>query len=661
MVSQQCRTGTEVLIIMRNSVFFLVSVFICLLMAGLSLPVSAAKTTYTTEQQLYLDARKALDKKQMKTYQALRKKLGEYPLNVYLDYHETGSDILSLNGEDAHIAIEKYKKTPLYNTLRYRYLKNAGKRKQWQNFLTISPNTPNDIALQCYYYRAQLSQGNKKSALDGAERMWLYGRSRPKECDVLFSEWTKAGKRTQALIWSRMLLSFNENQYGLTQYLARKITKNKKEADLLISVYRDPNSLRYTKKFSSNSPIVGDIVNVGLRKLARKDLKQAVKLYNKYDKANRFTAIKGQQLNRYIVRRALIRKEADLLEHIDASLPILDSDDLFQIRLRWAISEQDNDSIKRYLALLSDDVIDDSRWQYWSARMASIDTNNTPKKNTTIEQLSKARNFYGFHAAQSINSPLAMNDDKLQSNPKLAAKINDDPAMARIVELIAIDKTRDARSEWVSMLRRHDNAMRAEYGLYALQQGWFDYSVEASIQAKQWNSLQLRFPNAAQDSFEKASKLYQVDIDEIRAIARRESAFYPYATSGVGARGLMQLMPATAKETARKNKLSFKNKIQLYQVDYNVQLGSAYYSQLLKQFDQNRVLATAAYNAGPHRVTRWLKESNGTLDVMSFIETIPFKETREYVQAVLSYRMIYQHNKNINASMFSEQEMAFAY
>ncbi|WP_144206679.1 transglycosylase SLT domain-containing protein [Shewanella donghaensis] len=644
---------------MRN---MLVNSFI--VMAFLSIAVlpklaDAKESSYTTAQQQYLDARKALDKKQMTTYQKLRKQLGDYPLTVYLDYHEQLANILTLPGSEAHEAIEHFNTTPLYNNLRYRYLKNAGKRKQWQNFLAISPTTPNDVTLQCYYYRAQLAQGNEKAAYDGAEKLWLYGRSRPEECDVLFDEWTKAGKRTQPLIWSRMLLSFNDSQYGLMQYLARKITKNTDYADLLISVYRDPNSLRHTKKFSSKAPIVADIVNVGLRKLARKDLKQAVKLYNKYDKANRFTAIKGQQLNRYIVRRALIRKESDLLDHIDASLPILDSDDLFQIRLRWAISDQDTKTITHYLGLLSDDVIDDARWQYWSAR--DLKTSDKVKAEKVTTQLSQARNFYGFHAAQSIIAPLALNDDKLQSSPELASKLNDDPGLARIIELIAIDKTRDARSEWVHLLRRHNKDMQAEYGLLALKNGWFDYSVEASIQARQWNSLALRFPDAAQQDFEQASKQYKVNIDEIRAIARRESAFYPYATSGVGARGLMQLMPATAKETARKNKLSFKNKNDLYKVNYNIQLGSAYYGQLLKQFDQNRVLATAAYNAGPHRVTRWLKESDGKLDVMSFIETIPFKETREYVQAVISYRMIYQQQKGADASMFTDAEKQYLY
>ena len=123
----------------------------------------------------------------------------------------------------------------------------------------------------------------------------------------------------------------------------------------------------------------------------------------------------------------------------------------------------------------------------------------------------------------------------------------------------------------------------------------------------------------------------------------------------------MQLMPATAKQTAKKNKIPFNNVKDLYDPKVNIMLGSAYYSELLKQFDQNRVLATAAYNAGPGSVRRWLRQSNGSLDVMSFIETIPYTETREYVQAVLSYRMIFQQQKSLSEGMFSSKELSYRY
>ncbi|MGI2111536.1 transglycosylase SLT domain-containing protein [Shewanella frigidimarina] len=629
------------------------------LLFSTSLAFIGQANALTSQQQRYLDARQALDKKQLEKYQALRNQLGDYPLTVYLDYHAKIDSIVQSSGDKALNAINQFDTTPLYNNARYRYLLNAGKKQRWQDFLVIAPDTPNDVRLQCYYYQAQLDAGNETMAYKGIERLWVHGYSRPNECDAVINQWTKAGYRTQELIWARMLLSFNARQSSLLSYLSQKVTQHNNEAKLLLSVYRDPNILRHMNKFSSSKPIVGNIVDAGLRKLAQKDLHQAIKLYVKYQKANRFSDLEARQLNRYLVRRALIKQDDKLVAHIDTMLPLLKSDDLYEMRLRWAIREQDFSTVEKYLALLSDQGKADSRWQYWQAKMTSRhDKNRATQLQST---LSGERNFYGFNAAEALGKPLAMNDDNLTPNPELQATLNQDPGLARVVELMALDKQMDARNEWLYLMRRHNSEMTAQYGLFALKNGWHAFSVESSIQGKLWDSIALRFPEAANDEFLKASKKFSVDIDEIRAISRRESAFYLYATSGVGARGLMQLMPATAKQTAKKNKIPFNNVKDLYDPKVNIMLGSAYYSELLKQFGQNRVLATAAYNAGPGSVRRWLRQSNGSLDVMSFIETIPYTETREYVQAVLSYRMIFQQQKSLNEGMFSAKELSYRY
>jgi soluble lytic murein transglycosylase len=103
----------------------------------------------------------------------------------------------------------------------------------------------------------------------------------------------------------------------------------------------------------------------------------------------------------------------------------------------------------------------------------------------------------------------------------------------------------------------------------------------------------------------------------------------------------MQLLPQTARETAKSIGASYRGPNDLYDPKRNIQLGSAYYQQLYRRFDQNRLLASAAYNAGPHRVTRWLGKSQGQLDAPRFVATVPYKETREYIKAILSYQLIY--------------------
>jgi len=632
--------------------------FLCLMLISILVADKTVAREYTAQQQTYLDARAALKKHQSQTYRRLRAKLDDYPLAVYLDFKADIKRILRLSGPQAAVAIEQFSQTPLYNTARYRYLKHAGGKGRWSDFLAISPDPPKNTILQCYFYRALLAKGKKQHAFKGAERLWLSGHSRPEECDPLFSAWTKTGYLTQELLWSRMLLSFDARQYGLLSYLAGKITHHKTQARQLLSVYRDPNALRHINKFSGASTLNNNIVASGLKKLARKDLKQAIALYVRYQKADRFNDFQGRQLSRFLIRRAIINKETAFKPFIDTMLPLLESDDLLELRLRWAISENDFHSVNQFLPLLSAQKRAKPRWQYWLSR---INAQGSPSSTKTLQDLSLKRSFYGFSAANEISVPYSLQHKLSTSVPRLKARLTDDIGLARVSELLALDNTIDARAEWVLMLKRHSKVMQKEYAVLALQRNWHDLQVQASIHGQLWNDMTLRFPYAANTEFMAASKRYKVNIDELRAIARRESAFYPYATSGVGARGLMQLMPATAKETAKKTGVTYKDRRSLYDNSINVQLGSAYYARLLKQFKNNRGLATTAYNAGPHRVKRWLKQTNGTLDVMAFIESIPFTETREYVQAVLSYRVIYQIKQNKRPQLFSPQEQRYKY
>ncbi|MGL5398586.1 MAG: transglycosylase SLT domain-containing protein, partial [Shewanella sp.] len=414
-----------------------------------------------------------------------------------------------------------------------------------------------------------------------------------------------------------------------------------------------------TEKFKDKNPIVGDIVAAGLKRLARKDLDQAIDLYTRYHKAKRFSPAQDQQLQKYLVRRVLIEQDDNFKSWADNLLPEMKSDDMVERRLRWAIREQDNTQIARYLDLLSPETQSKERWQYWLYR---TNAKHAPESATkALAAVSNERGFYGFAASQLLNKPVSLNQSPEPVVDATSPKMEDDLGFVRVQELMALDRYFDARYEWVALLKRSNNDMRARYGRYAHDQGWYDFGVEASIQGKLWDDIPLRFPVAHQSGFEHASKKHKVNIDEIRAISRRESAFFLYATSGVGARGLMQIMPATAKATAKKHGAKYNDPKDLYSAELNLNLGSAYYAQLLKEFNQNRVLATAAYNAGPSRVRRWLSESNGQLDAMSFIESIPFTETREYVQAVLSYRLIYEAQKQQSQPLFNEAELNFHY
>ncbi|WP_372870938.1 transglycosylase SLT domain-containing protein [Shewanella sp.] len=629
---------------------------ICL--TSLALFSGTVEADIQEQRRQFILAEKALLSGDKAGYRQSRAKLNDYPLSIYLDFNERMDTLIHVSGKEALAAFADFENTPLIGSVRYRYLKMSGIKGRWDDFLTVSPEAPRDTVLQCYYYQAKIATGAKTEGYDGARRLWLDGHSRPKECDPLFNLWIKAGQRTQELIWSRMFLAYEAREGKLLSYLAQKVTNHPKEAQKLLALYKDPRNLRHTERYRAKAAVMAEMVELALKALSRKDLEEAVALMAKYEKAGRFSKIQAKELHAYLVRRVLVRQESSLQQYCDKHLSALASDDLTELRLRWALRDKDDEAFHRFMPLLSSDTANKDRWLYWQTRFGK-DIDKDTVSNAKASLLAD-RSFYGFALANHQNSAPSLNERQLATDFDLAILARD-PGFARMNELLTLERPRQARSEWLQLLGRSNDVRKTEYGRWAEAQGMYALAVDASIQGKFWDDLAMRFPNAEEQGFSKAAKAHKLNKEELRAIARRESAFNPTAMSGVGARGLMQLMPATAKQTAKKQGLKYKGEAELFEPAFNIRLGSAYYAQLLERYNDNRVLATAAYNAGPSRVDAWLARTQGKLDVMAFIEAIPFRETREYVQAVLSYRLIYEHRKGESTPLFSEKELNFSY
>jgi len=201
----------------------------------------------------------------------------------------------------------------------------------------------------------------------------------------------------------------------------------------------------------------------------------------------------------------------------------------------------------------------------------------------------------------------------------------------------------DARREWYFVTSKLlDEKQRTIAAKIAQQWEWHNRAILTIAHTKQRDDMELRFPIMFKDRVAHYSQQHKLDDAYTFAVIRRESAFAPDARSPVGALGLMQIMPATGRSVAKKMKLRYKGKSQLLSTETNLKLGTNYLQKMLNKFHQQPVLASAAYNAGGHRVKRWLPK-DAKMPAVSWVESIPFKETREYVSAVLAYTSIYQH------------------
>ena len=620
----------------------------------------AMAETLSTSRQDYGDARQAIDRGGWTEYEELRPGLDDYPLAIYLDYFQLSRQAHKVRPVEARRFVSRSEDSPLPNRFLSVYLHQAGRDKRWADFLQVMPDEPNSIELKCYYFRAQLAQGDKMLAWEGAERLWVYGKSRPKQCDPLFSAWLKAGKLDDDVVWARLLKAYDARQRSLMKYVAKKGSSQLQPwSDKLLAVYAKPDTLG-DQALPADSPYAADIASHGLTHLARYSPEEALSLWIGYQEKLDFSAEQVHSVEYAIALRSLFAKNEANVPWLQGALARLEEDKLVEIRLRWLLSEQDLPALQQTLPLLSEEARGDSAWRYWQA-IAQEQSGEHERAREALQVLAGERGYYSFLAADKLEEPYAFNHQPLVLEAAAREPLQQLPAVQRIEELRFHEEQNLAHSEWYKVLQDTDDAdQHQQLAQLAAEQGWHRMAIDAANRAKAWNALDLRFPTPYEETFKHHGSVQRVPSTELMAIARRESAFFPQARSPVGARGLMQIMPATGKQVAASLGRRHSGS-DLYEVEHNVLLGSAYYRQLLDRFDGNRVFALTAYNAGPHRVDRWRNEPGDGVPVEVWIETIPYRETRNYVQAVLSYNVVFQYLMGDSHSLLTSKERQAQY
>jgi len=631
-----------------------------LLGSGLASTALATADFLASSREEYGAAIQAIDRGNWTEYAQLRPGLDDYPLSIYLDYFQLSRQVDRVRPADARRFISLSADSPLPNRFLSVYLHKAGAERRWRDFLQVAGEEPNSIELKCYYFRAKLAGGDELAAWEGAERLWVYGKSRPKQCDPLFAAWMKSGSLSDEAVWARLLEAFDARERSLMNYVARKGSPELAPwSERLLAVYRKPDSLQ-SISLPPSSPYSADIASHGLVHLARYKPEQALQVWSDLQGRLAFSQEQAREVEYAIALRGLFAKTPALVPWLEEALVRLGEDKLVEIRLRWALADQDWAAVADTLPLLSVEGREESNWRYWQAVVLERSGDRAPAEKL-LQVLAKERGYYSFLAADRLQQPYAFNNRPVVAGDAVHAPLRQLPAVRRIEELHFHEENRLAHSEWFKVLQdTPDPVEQQALAQLASSQGWYRMAIDAANRAKAWDALDLRFPMPYRDTFKHYAALQRVPSTELMAIARRESAFFPEARSPVGARGLMQIMPATGRQVASSLGRPHAGS-DLYEVDHNVLLGSAYYRQLLDRFGGNRVFALTAYNAGPHRVDRWRSEAGEGLPVDAWIEAIPYRETRNYVQAVLAYNVVFQYLMGNAPSLLTDQEREARY
>lgn len=590
--------------------------------------------------------------------------IAEYPLTYLLEYQALKANFEIQSTSRIQSFINNNPNRSLSLDLQRDYLRFLAKNNAWKEFLDFYPQVPNSSDLKCNYFQAKISQGETEKVWPQFKKTWLTGSSLANACDDVIAVYKENNKFTESLIWQRFTLAYKSNSPSLMRYLITWMEGvNKVLASQLYELHKNPKGLLDSELFANRKHDSFPFLQITIKRLARSDIDLAIQLLNLYDKKISFTASESRELKQYFALRILLENELHLLPWLDKELAALDDDGLIELRIRYAIKLDNWQDIEYWLKALPENAKQSDKWVYWQARV--LENKQQQKQADRLYlQIAKQRSYYSFLAAQKLGLDYQLNAQLVSDNSKMLKAMKAD--LAHIEELVFQKRNTLLKREWHTLLNNNDKNTQLQLGLYAYQKGWAHLAVMASINTKSWDALNIRFPEVTPQLFVATASQYQVEPTYIYAIARQESAFDEYARSPVGASGYMQLMPATAKETAQMIGMKdYKSRTQLTEGVINVQLGTAYFEMLLKRYNGNRILATAAYNAGPHRVDSWKGKQQGRaeqgLQMDSWIETIPYKETRNYVQNVLAYNVIYQHILDKPQEFFNNTELNARY
>ncbi|MHB8354764.1 MAG: lytic transglycosylase domain-containing protein [Burkholderiales bacterium] len=529
-----------------------------------------------------------------------------------------------------------YPASPLGDPLRISWLKALGRAQDWDNFAAqVTPGALEDPEVACDQLQLRLRKQDP-AAIREARTLWFGRKTLPNSCDPVFRQLATQNAISRDDIWSALRQSLSSSNLTLARYINSFLPPFQGlSEDALTLAYTRPAQVLESWDPHDDSPPKRELILFALSQLAARHPQQAADTWTNLS----HTFPVRDQFYGWLQ----IAWQSTMLHHPNALLwfhnapESLMDDSLRAARARAALLEENWGELLNAINSMSATESAKAVWRYWKARALNA-LARPAEAQALLAPLSQESHYYGLMALEETGGHFALPTPPAPLAPDEITSLQ--ARFERALRLHRLALAPESQYEWTVANRPLTPRQRFAAAALAEREQWLDRAIYSIERAGDQQDYGLRYPLPFEFQLRQQAQRNQLDAAWVYGLVRQESHFFPEARSRTGAMGLMQLMPATARWVAQRIPLKKFHASMTTQVDINLQLGTHYLHHLLNQLG-DPILATAAYNAGPNRVLRWV--SSKPQDAAIFIETIPLNETRGYVQHVMFNTTIYAY------------------
>ena len=330
------------------------------------------------------------------------------------------------------------------------------------------------------------------------------------------------------------------------------------------------------------------------------------------------------------------------------------ANDCLEWRVRAALREKNWKVLPQYIASLPAFIANKDNWTYWRARAMYIN-GQKQEAQKYWQRIATVRTFYGKLAAEALGRSFYYSgNETVEATPEAIEAMQSNESFVRAKAFYKAGLFYEGNLEWQWAMRGMNPAQLLAASQWAEKHSLLHRAINTAIKVAEHYPLEhdLLYPRPFETEIEQYAEKANIDVNWVYGLIRQESRFIAAARSNVGADGLMQIMPATAKWIAKELEIQDFKPENIYEIKTNIYFGTSYLRSLLNRLDNNMILATAGYNAGPNRASRWQQSLPEVTEGAIFVETIPFTETRNYVQNVLANTIEYAHDQGKTIQSF---------